>query len=210
MNLKKEVAIKSLASMENVKQALWANCVEDTAQQLLKLLKERPEHIQYEPDISAELFELLGEYFHADDIEDPATSGNIYLNNIDKAVLFAIKVLDGKQLIDNVIKAQKWGVCNVLVSSHPIRALILSPNEPIDDFIQHTHQRYDHWIIFRDLGDGSCIMHIVETKALLNNLGRENRDISWEVLSTLSKEEMGFNCSVALAQLDEPNANLGA
>ena len=70
------------------------------------------------------------------------------------------------RLIVKTIKTSEYGSCHVSAYTHAKGAMISTPNRDDQNYGGAEWHKNDHLILFRDVGDGRCIVYINEIEPL--------------------------------------------
>ena len=191
---------RPMTSAERVKRARWVNRFEDTAFKLLDLLDEAPDPLPRKPEIPSQLLDRLKPFISQ--ASEPNTkvvdivkhdirvlklgNGN-QANNKKKAMKFISKHFDAEVIdIKRTVKIPKWGTCHVAAYTHPKGAMISAPKHKNPNYGGRDWHSNDHIILFRDVGDGRCIIYINEIESLFNIRTIGQHGVTWENIEKLS------------------------
>jgi hypothetical protein len=180
-----------MTSTERVRLARWVNKVEETADALLELLSSPPEPLPRRPLIHPELVDLLASYtFEQDDVlsvdYDPSVrflklgNGNQVMNK-RRALAATKRVLDGAEVLDNrTIKLPRFGICHFAAYTHPKGAMISTPAMEDRSFGAADWHSRDNLVLFRDAGDGRCIIYICPVAPLFDLRTIGHHGVTWD------------------------------
>lgn len=197
---RKSYSDKPMTSAERVQRARWANKVEDTAFKLLDLLMESPEPLPRRPEIPSELLELLKPYSVKGDLEkvkeievEEVSDRILYLGNGNQhrnkkvAMQFLVSYFDASQVDSKTIKTSEYGSCHVSAYTHAKGAMISTPNRDDQNYGGAEWHKNDHLILFRDVGDGRCIVYINEIEPLFARRTIGHHGVTWLDIEELAK-----------------------
>ena len=195
--------LEPMTSAERVRRSRWVNKVESAADELLEMLKSAPEPLPREPLIEPELLERLfsfnvdGEAAGNDDYEVVRflKLGNGHqVENKRRALACAAQYLKGSSVIDRkTIKLPTWGTCHFSAYTHPKAAMVSTPNRDDHSFGSAEWHNRDHVLLFRDVGDGRCIIYICDIAELFNSRAKNNNGefrhgVYWGVVKDIAKK----------------------
>ena len=73
-----------------------------------------------------------------------------------------------KVLDKTTIQIPNWGKCHISAYTHKKGAMISSPHREDQGFAGVPWHNDDHILMFRDIGDGRCIIYINKIEPLFN------------------------------------------
>jgi hypothetical protein len=199
----------AMSSNERVRLARWVNKVEETADILLDLLKSPPDPLPRQPVIDPELVDLLASYtFEQDQVlasdYDPEArflklgNGNQVFNK-KRALACAVRVLEGAEVRDKrTISVPGFGLCHFAAYTHLKGAMISTPGHEDNSYGAADWHSRDHLMLFRDAGDGRCIIYIspIEPLFALRNIGHHG--VTWDRIAETAKFMKVISSSYAL------------
>lgn len=175
-----------MTSAERVRRARWANRLEEIVFKLLELLDEAPTPLPRKPEIPLELIEKL-QPFITDKLNSDQTIirilrlGNGNQSRNKKVAVSVIAKYLNADIIDNgTVLTEDWGLCSVSAYTHPKGAMISTPNNKDQNYGGADWHSKDHKILFRDVGDGRCIIYISKIEPLfaLRTIGHHG--VTWQ------------------------------
>lgn len=198
-----------MSSSERVRLSRWVNKVEETADILLELLNTPPDPLPRQPVIDPELVDLLSKYtFEQDQVltsdYDPNArflrlgNGN-QVSNKRRALACAIQVLSGAEVLDNrTISIPNFGVSHFAAYTHHKGAMISTPGSEDNRYGAADWHSREHLVLFRDAGDGRCIIYIcpIEPLFALRNIGHHG--VTWDRIEKTAKFTKVISSSHAL------------
>jgi len=205
---RKPVGDKAMTSAERVALSRWVNKVEAAADELLNLLVTAPQPLPRAPVIHPELVDRLAQFnLDQDDQQEEdfppmrflkLGNGNQVVNK-RRALACTLRFMDGAKRIDRrTIELPEFGTCHFSAYTHPKGAMISTPNREDDSFGSVDWHSRDHIILFRDVGDGRCIIYISEIEPLfaLRTIGQHG--VTWDAVSGASKKAVVLSSKDAL------------
>ena len=188
---------KPMTSAERVKRSRWVNSVENTAFKLMDLIDEAPEQLPRRPEIPADLIEKLNEFVTEFEPPTPEQTHNgprvLKLGNGNQfrnkklALEFISKYFKGSQVLDKAtIQIPNWGKCHISAYTHAKGAMISSTHNKDKDFGGVEWHNKDHILLFRDVGDGRCIIYINKIKPLFDHRTIGQHGVLWEKIDELA------------------------
>lgn len=198
----------AMSSSERVRLSRWVNKVEAAADDLLDLLQTGPDPLPRNPVIDPELLDRLA-LFNLD--QDDASeedyprvrflklgNGN-QVSNKRRALASAIHFLKGAKAIDQrTIELPDWGTCHFSAFTHPKGAMISNPKKEDSSYGSADWHKRDHIVMFRDVGDGRCIVYICDIKPLFDMRTIGHGGVKWEAISRIAKHTEIISSSDAL------------
>lgn len=112
----------------------------------------------------------------------PGNSGNKAANR-DLAMQFFLNWIVGSKKIDSkTIETSEYGTCHVSAYTDPKGAMVSSgPGKPDQVFNPEScipHSR-DHWLMFREVGDGRVFLFICKPKDLFERRTIGTNGVTW-------------------------------
>jgi len=191
--------IKPMTSAERVRRARWANKVEDTAFKLLELLNDAPNPLPRSPEIPAELVALLEPYAVECEVEqikedDKAENADRILllgngnqhRNKKLAMQFLAIFYNAKQVDNKTILTKDYGSCHVSAYTHAKGAMISTPSRDDQTYGDVDWHKNDHIVLFRDVGDGRCIIYVNKIEPLFDKRTIGHHGVTWQDIYDLS------------------------
>lgn len=189
---------KPMTSAERVKRSRWVNSVENTAFRLLELLDEAPEQLPRKPGIPTELITKLQPYITDDTAPNslPAANGPRVLKlgngnqhrNKQLAMSYISKHFPGSKILGKgTINIPDWGNCHISAYSHPRGAMISTPYREDQSYGGVAWHNNDHILLFRDIGDGKCVIYINEIEPLFDHRTIGQHGVLWKKISELAE-----------------------
>lgn len=182
---------KPMTSAERVRRARWANRLEETAFRLLDLLKDMPEPLPRTPVIPSELLEKLND-LHTKSIGHnyPARAERVsrvlklgngnQSKNKQKALKFVASFLNADIVDKKTIWSERWGYCHLSAYTHPTGAMISTPSSQDNDYGEAEWHKNDHILMFRDVGDGRCVLYISKIAPLFERRTIGHHGVTWD------------------------------
>lgn len=188
---------KPMTSAERVKRSRWVNSIENTAFKLMDLIDEAPEQLPRTPEIPADLIEKLNKF--VTEFEPPTPeptlngprvlklgNGNQFRNK-KLAMEYIAKYFKGAEVLDKTtIQIPNWGKCHISAYTHAKGAMISSPHREVQGFGGVPWHNDDHILMFRDVGDGRCIIYINKIEPLFNYRTIGQHGVLWEKIAELA------------------------
>ena len=173
---------RPMTSAERVQRARWVNRFEETAFKLMELLNEAPDPLPRQPEIPAELAERLRPFINLTNYQQDRKAdmnqtvisvlkrgnGN-QVKNKKKALQFISKHLKAEIIDKKTVRTVEWGVCHVSAYTDPKGAMISTPNRNDNTYGDSDWHKNDYIIMFRDVGDGRCIIYVSKIKPLFDH-----------------------------------------
>lgn len=206
---------KPMTSTERVRRARWVNRFEETAFKLLDILNEVPEPLPRQPVIPSELVEKLHPFIQIgnrhknkkEEVKNSVTrvlirgNGN-QVKNKNKALQFISKHLKAEIIDKKTVLSEEWGSCQVAAYTDLKGAMISTPNGEDNNFGDALWHDNDHVIMFRDTGDGRCIIYISKIKPLFSHRKIGHHGVLWKDIEELSSHVEVLNSQDVLNVLD--------
>ena len=206
---------RPMTSAERVRRARWVNRFEETAFKLMELLNEAPDPLPRRPEIPADLVEGLRPFISSTnymqirkaDMNHTAIrvlklgNGN-QSKNKKKALQFIAMHLNAGNIDKNTVRTDKWGVCHVSAYTHPKGAMISTPNREDQTYGGANWHQNDHIIMFRDVGDGRCIIYVSKIEPLFDYRTIGHHGVTWEDIEKLSSHIEVIKSQDVLNELD--------
>lgn len=199
---------RAMTNAERVRLSRWVNTVEAKADELLDALREAPDPLPRTPIIDPELLERLAAFtMHADTTatEDfprvaflKRGNGN-QISNRRRALACTIRLVEGARAIDKrTVFLPKWGPCHFAAYTHPQGAMISTPHHDDNDYGSADWHRHGQAAMFRDVGDGRCILYVTDLEPLfgLRTIGQHG--VTWANVAKTAKEKTVFPSVTAL------------
>jgi len=188
-----------MTSTERVRRSRWVNRLENTAFKLIDLLDDAPDPLPRTPVIPKELIEKLNPYVGLEteistggsQMSHAATrvlklgNGN-QMRNKKVAMQFITSHLNAEIIDKKTVRTREWGSCHVSAYTHPKGAMISAPNRDDQDYGGAEWHSNDHIILFRDVGDGRCILYISKIEPLFEYRTIGHHGVVWEDIGKLS------------------------
>lgn len=200
---------KPMSSAERVRLSRWVNKAEELADVLLDHLRTSPDPLPRNPVIDPELLQRLSLFTLE---QDDASSedypevrflelGNGHqVSNKRRAMACAAKFLDGAEIIDRrTVEIPAWGKCHFAAYTHPKGAMISTPNKDDKDYGSADWHSQDHICMFRDVGDGRCIIYITDIEPLFGMRTIGHHGVTWESIQKIAKFSKVISSADALA-----------
>lgn len=125
----------------------------------------------------------------------PGNSGNKAANR-DLALEFFVRWIEGAEKVDSkTINTSKYGLCHVSAYTDSTGAMISSgPGKRDQKFDPRNHIPHsrDHWLMFREVGDGRVFVFVCDPKDLfeLRSIGASG--VTWADVMSCSIEKKAF------------------
>ena len=200
---------KAKSSVERVRLSRWVNKVEEAADSILELLRTGPDPLPRNPVIDPELLHRLSLFtLEQDDsmsedypkIRFLELGNGHQVSNKRRAISCAARVLGGAKIIDRrTIEVQGWGKCHFAAYTHAKGAMISTPNRGDNDYGSADWHAQDHICMFRDIGDGRCIIYITDIKPLFEMRTIGHHGVTWEAIQSVAKFSKVISSMDALA-----------
>jgi len=188
---------KPMTSAERVKRSRWVNSVENIAFKLMDLIDEAPEQLPRKPEIPAELIKKLNEF--VTEFEPPTPEAKLHgpgvlklgngnqFRNKKLAMEYIAKYFKGAEVLDKTtIKIPNWGKCHISAYTHKKGAMISTPNRVDPNFGGVPWHNDDYILMFRDIGDGRCMIYINKIEPLFNYRTIGQHGVLWEKIAELA------------------------
>ena len=110
------------------------------------------------------------------------TKGNGHKNaNRRKALAYVLSTIEGVQAVDDsTVEFPPYGRCHFSAYSHPDGAMISSPNRDDTRFGSVAWHACDKVMMFRDFGDGRCMIYVCPIKPLFELRTIGHHGVRWE------------------------------
>ena len=204
-----------MTSAERVRRSRWVNRLENTAFKLIDLLDDAPDPLPRIPSIPKELIEKLEPFVGLEtknktgdsDMSRTATrvlklgNGN-QMRNKKVAMKFIASYLNAEIIDNKTIHTKEWGSCHVSAYTHPKGAMISTPNRDDQDYGGVDWHENDHIILFRDVGDGLCILYINKIEPLFEHRTIGHHGVIWDDIRKLSSHVEILRSEDVLKALD--------
>ncbi|MEO8883592.1 MAG: hypothetical protein ABI377_09315 [Devosia sp.] len=187
---------QALTAVERVRLSRWVNKTEETADALLDLLKSAPDPLPRQPIFEPELLDLLSRYTIEQDDQSEGDYppmrflelGNGHQSkNKRRALECAVKLLGATQIDHRTVKFAEWGVCHFAAYTHPKGAMISTPNSDDRDFGAGDWHKRDNIVMFRDVGDGRCMIYVSPIEPLFSLRTIGHHGVTWENVRKTAK-----------------------
>lgn len=179
-----------MTSSERVRVSRWVNKVEEAADILLELLKTPPNPLPRQPVIDPELVDQLARITittQDDQTEETYPMvrflelGNGHQVQNKRNAMACMIAMHGAEKIDrNTVKFGKWGRCHLASYTHPKGAMISTPNKDDHEFGSADWHACDHVVMFRDVGDGRCMLYVSDIEPLFGLRTIGHHGVTWE------------------------------
>ena len=197
-----------MTSAERVKLSRWVNGVEAKADELLEMLKNGPTPLPRNPVIDPDLLDRLAAFTIGQDRSDESdypskrflTLGNgNQSRNRKRALACTGRLIEGAKVIDRrTIDLPNWGRCSFSAYTHPKGAMISTPNRDDNNYGDADWHRHGQVAMFRDIGDGRCILYISDLEPLFKLRSIGHHGVTWENVAKTAKQKLVFSASDAL------------
>jgi hypothetical protein len=109
------------------------------------------------------------------------TKGNGHqLANRRKAQQFVVENLPGVSVVDeSTVEYPPYGRCHFSAYTHPDGAMISTPNRDDNDFGSAAWHHCDAFMMFRDFGDGRCVVYVCPIKPLFEMRTIGHHGVTW-------------------------------
>jgi len=188
---------RAMSPAERVRLSRWVNRVEAAADELLELLETAPRPLPRKPVLDPKLVEILSALTIDQDDPDEAdyprvrflTLGNGHqVSNKRRAMRCALRVLTGAQPVDHrTIRLPRWGTCHFAAYTHAKGAMISSTRREDNAYGSADWHKRDHIAMFRDAGDGRCIVYICAIEPLFGRRTIGHHGVRWEDVEELAE-----------------------
>lgn len=117
------------------------------------------------------------------------TSGNGHQNtNRRKALDYVLKNVEGITAVDErTVEFPPYGRCHFAAYTDPKGAMISTPNRGDDVFGSVDWRLRDAIMMFRDFGDGRCIIYVCPIKPLFSVRTIGHHGVRWEDVLELAR-----------------------
>lgn len=188
---------RAMSAAERVRLSRWVNRVEATADELLELLETGPRPLPRKPVLDPKLVDMLASLTLDQDDPDEAdyprvrflTPGNgNQVRNKRRAMLCALRVLNAARQVDHrTIRLPRWGTCHFAAYTHAKGAMISSTRREDNSYGSANWHKRDHIVMFRDAGDGRCIVYICAIEPLFERRTIGHHGVRWEDVEKLAE-----------------------
>jgi hypothetical protein len=199
MTPKESYGNKPMSSAERVKRTRWVRRFEKTAFTLIELLNEAPEPLPRQPEIPAELLDKLRPFIRSatnqqskkmDSNTMPTRvlklgNGN-QITNKKKAIQFIAQHINAQIVDKNTVSSDKWGLCHVAAYTDFKGAMISTPNRADNNYEDVAWHLRNHIIMFRDVGDGRCIIYVCKIEPLFGRRTIGHHGVKWEDIQEIA------------------------
>ena len=201
---------RAMSPAERVRLSRWVNKVEAAADELLELLETGPQPLPRKPVLDPKLVDMLAALTIDQDDPDVAdyprvrflTPGNgNQVRNKRRAMRCALRFLKGAKQVDyRTIRLPKWGTCHFAAYTHANGAMISSTRREDNRFGSADWHTRDHIVMFRDAGDGRCIVYICAIEPLFGRRTIGHHGVRWEDVEEQAESRQVIASQDALAQ----------
>ena len=207
---------KPMTSAERVRRARWVNRFEETAFKLLDLLNEVPDPLPRKPAIPNDLIEKLRPFISTSKqppmrksemgqtavrVLKPGNGNQV--RNKKLAMQFIAKHLNAETIDPKeTVRTANWGLCHVSAYTDPKSAMISTPKKDDQIYGGADWHKNDHKILFRDVGDGRCIIYICKIERLFDSPEKKRNGVTWENIEKLSSHTEVLKSEEVLKELD--------
>lgn len=198
-----------MSATERVRLSRWVNKVEAAADDLLDLLENGPNPLPRKPVLDPKLLDMLAALTIDQDDPDEAdyprvrflTPGNgNQVRNKRRAMLCTLRSLTGAKQIDHrTIRLPEWGTCHFAAYTHAKGAMISSTRREDNAYGSADWHARDHLVMFRDVGDGRCIIYICPIEPLFERRTIGHHGVRWEDVEELATRAKVIASEGALA-----------
>lgn len=200
---------EAMSANDRVRRSRWVNKVEAAADELLALLRSAPDPLPRMPVFDPELLDTLSRFSMNQDDDTEANypsvrflelgNGNQIVNR-RRALACAVRVFDGAEALDEkTIKLPEWGTCRFAAFTHPQGAMISSTKKEDTRFGSLEWHKRDHFVMFRDVGDGRCVIYICDIEPLFSLRTIGHHGVKWDDVRKIAKAHKVVSSSDALA-----------
>lgn len=190
--------MSALTAAERVRNSRWVNKLEELADQLLEHLNGAPSPLPREPVIDPSLVDQLSKFtlsqddLEAEDYPDvrflELGNGNQVANR-RKALKAAIRLFDDVEVVDDrTVHVKGDGICHFAAYTHLKGAMISSTRMSEPDFGGADWHQKERIMMFRDAGDGRCIVYICPIKPLFDLRTIGHHGVTWEDVRKVALE----------------------
>jgi len=209
----------ALGAAERMKNSRWVNKLEELADQLLAHLDNAPSPLPREPLIDPQLVDQLAKFtILQDDLERVdvpnvrfLTLGNGFqMANREKALAATLKLIAGVTPVNvNTVKVDGIGRCHFAAYTHPKGAMISSSKTDDGSFGSAPWHAKERIMMFRDAGDGRCIIYIAPIRPLLDLRTIGQHGVRWEDVARTAIKTQVIRSADALAAIAAGAATRG-
>ncbi len=107
-------------------------------------------------------------------------NGHQYANR-NKAMAFVLNRVPGVSAIDErTVEFSPYGTCHFAAYTHPKGAMISSTGREDNRFGDADWHARDHIMMFRDFGDGRCMIYVCPIRPLFDERTIGHHGVPWE------------------------------
>jgi hypothetical protein len=101
--------------------------------------------------------------------------------NRNAAIAFAVRNLEGCEFVDEqTVRFPPYGICHFHAFTSQDGAMVSSPGKEDNEFGTAGWHSRDHSMMFRDFGDGRCIVYVGPIKPLFGMRTIGKHGVTWE------------------------------
>lgn len=203
----------AMSAAERVRLSRWVNKVESIGDELLDLLKQAPHPLPREPVFSPELVERLSLYVARDEIDGAEdfppvrflSLGNGHQHsNRERAMIACVRIVPGVTKIDhNTVSWPPFGICHFAAFTHLKGAMISSTRSADAAFGSETWHEKGKIVMFRDVGDGRCIVYVCPIEPLFQKRTIGHHGVRWEDIENVALKKVVLSSEKAIEAVDE-------
>ena len=108
------------------------------------------------------------------------------VRNKKLAMEFITKHFDAEIIDKKTVRTKDWGLCHVSAYTHPKGAMISTPSSKDQNYGGVDWHKNDHVILFRDIGDGRCIIYICKIEPLFEHRTIGHHGVLWENIGKIA------------------------
>jgi hypothetical protein len=167
-----------------------------------------PQPMPRDPVIDPELTNLLSKFtLQQDDMSEEdfpmvqfLKSGNGHqVENRKRAMAYVASEIPGcRKIDDHTVKTDGYGTCHFSAFTHPRGAMISSPNREDSNFGSAPWHSRDNFMMFRDAGDGRCIIYVAPIEPLFEKRTIGHHGVKWEDIRKAALHTLVFPAADAL------------
>lgn len=105
------------------------------------------------------------------------------------ALSFISNYLSAKIIDNRTIQTPIWGYCHVAAYTDRNGAMISTPSGNDQSYGDTDWHNNDHIILFRDIGDGRCVIYINKIEPLFTHRTIGQHGVTWEQISKQSSHK---------------------
>jgi len=181
---------------ERVSLHRWVNRVEAAADELLALIKAAPSPLPRKPVFDPELLNALSDFtIGQDDASDVdyenvrflALGNGHQAENKARALAAAAHFLPGAKILDRrTLSVPPYGSCHFAAFTHLKGAMISTPADGDAGFGSRDWHDRRKMVLFRDAGDGRCIIYINDIEPLFGRRTIGQHGVPWGEVEKLA------------------------